>query len=250
MAISPGTRVRDTHNPGRIGIVTNSPPRERPSGLQWQVLWTDQSVSYEYEETLETVDTTAFLDPYELVRMGRFGRADDLRRNLTFVHLTGRLANLVYSMGITNTDFYPHQYRPLLTFLDSPTTGILIADEVGLGKTIEAGLIWTEYRARYDARRLLIVCPAMLREKWRDELDNRFGVRADIVNAKQLLEELKRPEGAGRGERAWIVSYNAARPPRRWDRAKESSQKDSSPATQLAVRLDDRGLEPHRHGSL
>jgi hypothetical protein len=86
-------------------------------------------------------------------REGKYGRAEQLRRNLTFVHLTGRLANLVYSIGITNTDFYAHQYRPLLTFLESPASGILIADEVGLGKTIEAGLIWTEYRARYDKRR-------------------------------------------------------------------------------------------------
>ena len=67
-----------------------------------------------------------------------YGRAADLRRNLTYTHLSGRLANLVYAMGITDTDFYPHQYRPLLTLLDSPTNGLLIADEVGLGKTIEA----------------------------------------------------------------------------------------------------------------
>ncbi len=52
----------------------------------------------------------------------------------------------------------------------------MIADEVGLGKTIEAGLIWTELRARYDARRLLVVCPAMLREKWRAELGEKYSI--------------------------------------------------------------------------
>src|SRR3546814_3965961 len=82
---------------------------------------------------------------------------DDLRQLLTHIHLAGRLSNVVYAMGLTQTDFYPHQYKPLLTLLDSPVNGLLIADEVGLGKTIEAGLIWTELRARYDMRRLLVV---------------------------------------------------------------------------------------------
>lgn len=60
-------------------------------------------------------------------------------------------------MGVTNTDFYPDQYKPLLTLLEPPANGLLIADEVGLGKTIEAGIIWTELRAREDMRRLLMV---------------------------------------------------------------------------------------------
>ena len=78
---------------------------------------------------------------------------------------SGRLANLIYSMETTNTDFYPYQFKPIINFLNSPGKGILIADEVGLGKTIEAGLIWTELRSRFDTRRLLVLCPAMLRNK-------------------------------------------------------------------------------------
>lgn len=244
MPIEPGARVRDVHNPGRLGFITNSPPRDRPSGRQWQVMWVDQSVSYEYEGAIEHVEADAYKDPYELVREGRYGRADDLRRNLTIVHLTGRLANLVYSMGITNTDFYPHQYRPLLTFLDSPTTGILIADEVGLGKTIEAGLIWTEYRARYDTRRLLVICPAMLREKWQEELHHRFGVNAEIVTAKQLLDALKRPRSSATGESAWITSYHSARPPRRWIQRPDSDVAARSAAWQLADLFDAMTDEP------
>ena len=237
MPIGPGARVRDVHNPGRVGFVSDSPPRLRPSGQQWQVLWIDQSVSYEYEGALELVVTDAYTDPYELIQRASYGRADDLRRNLTFVHLTGRLANLVYAMGITNTDFYPHQYRPLLTLLDSPATGILIADEVGLGKTIEAGLIWTEFRARYDKRRLLVVCPAMLRVKWRDELEKRFGVQARIVSTTELLEALKRPRGSERGDAAWIISYQGARPPRRWQPGQKPPSGVASPAWQLAELL-------------
>lgn len=216
MTLSPGTTVRNVDNPGRIGTVTNAPARERPSGTFVQVRWADNVVDYCHVDELEAVGAQEKLDPYGLVRKGRYGRAADLRRSLTFVHLAGRLANLVYAMGITETDFYPHQYRPLLALLDSPVNGILIADEVGLGKTIEAGLIWTELRARFDYRRLLVVCPAMLREKWRDELRRRFGVDARIFDAAGLLDALKQPHDAHGEGQAWIVSYQAIRPPKAW----------------------------------
>jgi superfamily II DNA or RNA helicase len=125
-------------------------------------------------------------------------------------------------MGLTQTDFYPHQYKPLLTLLDSPVNGLLIADEVGLGKTIEAGLIWTELRARYDMRRLLVVCPAMLREKWRFELSSRFGLDARVVDAETLRQELASSEHR---ERAWIVSYQGIRVPRDWDASESDKPK-------------------------
>ena len=54
------------------------------------------------------------------------------------------------------------------------------------GKTIEAGLIWLEAKARSDARRLLVVCPSMLREKWKKELRFRFDSEAEIYDAKGL----------------------------------------------------------------
>jgi superfamily II DNA or RNA helicase len=148
---------------------------------------------------------------------GRFGRVADLRGAITYYRLSGKLANLIYSLNTTNTRFLPYQFKPVLQFLDSPSNGILRADEVGLGKTIEAGLIWTELRARQDARRLLVVCPAMLREKWKFELADRFGVHANIVDAKDLHRSLetsrKRPQDAF----ALITSLQGARPPKGWN---------------------------------
>jgi superfamily II DNA or RNA helicase len=211
-----GTAVRSIDNPAREGVVTKIAPRKRPSGLYVQVRWSDGSSDFFHQDELEELDNLDLQDTSSLIRKGRYGRAVDLRRNLTYVHLAGKLANLVYAMGITNTDFYPHQYRPLLTILDSPVNGLLIADEVGLGKTIEAGLIWTELRARFDMRRMLVVCPAVLREKWREELRNRFGVDAQLVHAADLLDALRQPrQQLGEGK-AWIISYQAARPPKDW----------------------------------
>ncbi len=216
MPFEAGTAVRSVDNPGREGVITNSPPRTKPSGLYFQVRWADGSVDFMHEDELDPLENLDLQDPFALAAKGRYGRAVDLRRNLTYVHLSGRLANLVYAMGITTTDFYPHQYRPLMTLLESPATGLLIADEVGLGKTIEAGLIWTELRARFDMRRLVVVCPAMLREKWRDELRIRFGVDATITDAAGLLDALRQPSQQLGDGRAWIISYQAARPPRNW----------------------------------
>lgn len=119
---------------------------------------------------------------------------------------------MVYSMDTTNTDFLAYQYKPVLAFLNSPSNGILIADEVGLGKTIEAGLIWTELRARHDdARRLVVVCPAMLREKWCDELRTRFGVDAIQLIASELRKELARPWYEIPGNKGYVCSLQGLR---------------------------------------
>ncbi|CAN7565399.1 SNF2-related protein [Variovorax sp. LjRoot178] len=210
-----GTEVRRYDNPGKIGMTTGQ-TRQRASGLYVQVRWhQDGSTEYEAEDQIEGLDSVELQDQYAVLESGRFGRAADLRRNLTQAHLSGRLANLVYSMGVTNTDFYPHQYRPLLTLLESPADGLLIADEVGLGKTVEAGLIWTELRAREDMRRLLIVCPAMLTDKWQEELRHRFGIDATVINAKTLNEELRKSSPYG-PMKAWIASYHSLRPPKTW----------------------------------
>lgn len=205
-----GERVRLLSDPGRIGVITDK-VRERRGNKMHFVQFPDSS-KWISSESLERLSSSAN-DIYSLLEEGKFGRINDFRRNLTYIQLSGKLANIVYSMDTTNTEFYAYQYKPVLSFLDAPSKGILIADEVGLGKTIEAGLIWTEIRARFDARRLLVVCPAMLREKWKSELAFRFGIEASIVNASELTQELTSkarhlvPPG-----RALICSYDSIRP--------------------------------------
>ena len=155
-------------------------------------------------------------DPIDLLKHGRLGRARDLRGLLTYIRLNGRLANIIYSMETTNTDFYAYQFKPVLNFLESPNSGLLIADEVGLGKTIEAGLIWTELRSRFDSRKLLVLCPAMLQEKWKAELINRFGIRADILNASGTRQRLTEYRNGEISEFAIIGSMQGLRPRRGW----------------------------------
>src|SRR5262249_46096796 len=157
----------------------------RPTYVAIEVELADGMRVWWHEHLVETAPLQIRRE--EAFASGRFGRVEDLRRVLMAEKIRGDLTDVFYSMGTSNTDFYPHQFKPVLRFVESVTGRLLIADEVGLGKTIEALLIWKELEAREQARRLLIVCPSLLREKWQDELRNRFRIRADIVNAAQVF---------------------------------------------------------------
>lgn len=187
--IAAGTLVRMVHNPGMTGITTG---KWRPHGPErtYQVRFANQVMFVPSSQLEEIADEQE--DPFDLLARGKFGGASELRRGLTHVRLTGRLADLIYSMESTNTDFYAYQFKPVLKMLNAPNQGLLIADEVGLGKTIEAGLIWTELRSRFDFNRLFVLCPSFLSEKWQSELSSRFGVQAEILDARSIHERLRR----------------------------------------------------------
>jgi superfamily II DNA or RNA helicase len=87
-----------------------------------------------------------------------------------------------------------YQLDPVVRALSMPRTNLLIADDVGLGKTIEAGLVMQELMLRYRARTMLIVCPAGLTLQWRDEMRDKFGLQFRIVEAA-ALKDLRRSRG-------------------------------------------------------
>ncbi|RMH27180.1 MAG: DNA/RNA helicase, superfamily II, SNF2 family protein, partial [Planctomycetota bacterium] len=109
-------------------------------------------------------------DPESLLRAGQFGDQVAFARRLTMSKLRRPLRDAVYSYKASRTKFHAYQFKPLLKFLASERRRLLIADEVGLGKTIEAGYILQEERARFGIQRVLVVCPAALRIKWQNEL--------------------------------------------------------------------------------
>jgi superfamily II DNA or RNA helicase len=78
----------------------------------------------------------------------------------------------LYSLNAARVDFIPYQFRPVLRFIRSDRPRLLIADGVGVGKTIEAGLILRELQARRDIRSILIICPRPLitERKWQNEM--------------------------------------------------------------------------------
>ena len=178
------------------------------------------------------------MHPLDLLNRGKLGTPDALRRTLIHVRLTGRLADIIYSMEATDTDFYAYQFKPVLKLLQTPTNSLLIADEVGMGKTIEAGLIWTELRSRFNLKRLVVLCPAALREKWRDELVNKIGVSPEICTAKDTLRILQDRQAHVRGF-AIIASIHGLRPRRGW----EDAEDDAADVDKLARLLKEKEHE-------
>lgn len=123
-----------------------------------------------------------------------FGDKSTLSRLLTYERLRHPLQDNLYSLRATRTEFQAYQFKPLLKFLRSAKQRLLLADEVGLGKTIEAGFILCEMLARHPHtfRRALIVCKASLCIKWQTEMRKRFDLRFDIWRAEQLRDFLRR----------------------------------------------------------
>ncbi len=92
-----------------------------------------------------------------------------------------------------NSLFKPFQFRPLVKFQGEADRRILIADETGLGKTIETGYILVEEYAAGRANRILIMAPARSVGKWRDEMRSRFGIILEEASAKKILEYVNNP---------------------------------------------------------
>lgn len=152
-------------------------------------------------------------DAYSQIKKGLYGTIYDLKRLITYEKINRTLNNIIYSMEAANIDFYPHQFKPVIRFINSPTHRLVLADEVGLGKTIEAGLIWLEMQARRGARRLLIVCPPTLQEKWILELKNKFFIDAEKVDFNGLKKKVDDFQRYGDTENFIVVSsYQALRP--------------------------------------
>ena len=110
--------------------------------------------------------------PLELAKAGVWDEAwkFDLRQMAArFLTLNkgGQLSN-------ARTEILPHQIFTAYTVVSSPRRRFMLADEVGLGKTIEAGMVWQALAQRGNASRTLVVCPAGLTRQWQEELDDKF----------------------------------------------------------------------------
>jgi len=85
-----------------------------------------------------------------------------------------------------------YQLEPLRRALEAPRANLLLADDVGLGKTVEAGLVVQELLLRHRARSVIIVCPAGLVIKWQEEMRDKFGLGFEIVNSNTMRDFRRR----------------------------------------------------------
>jgi len=133
----------------------------------------------------EVISTDTFDDPNTLaafvdaVRWGAVTSAD---------------ANSYQAPFRSGANLEAYQLEPLRRALQAPRTNLLLADDVGLGKTIEAGLVIQELLLRHRARSVIVVCPPTLSVKWQDEMREKFGLEFVIANS-QLMAEVRRSHG-------------------------------------------------------
>ncbi|WP_319414790.1 SNF2-related protein [Marispirochaeta aestuarii] len=207
----PNILVALRDNPGKMGYTTGK-TKGSGSRLMVQVRYGPSEAPYKRCSLLVPVQEDRGIE--DILDDGDFGTPEDLRKIIVLEKLKGQLTNVLYSMEDGNTDFYAHQFKPVLKFIESIQGKLLVADEVGLGKTIEAIYIWKELQARSDARRLLIVCPAMLREKWQNDLYTRFGIDGEILDAGSICTSLEKviSRRDNRGF-VYIASMEGLRPP-------------------------------------
>lgn len=192
------------------------------AGIVRELRWDAQVESWNYlvqfgaqlravpEESLEAVRVVQ--SPWELLEQGSLSGKAHFVFTLTYERLKSPPARIAHSFATARTQFYPHQFKPLLKFLDNPGKTVLIADDVGLGKTIEAAYILRELEAHQAIERVLIIVPARLRSKWEKELRQRFGEQFKIVKGADLIEQANRvAKGRELEEFRWIASFEGTR---------------------------------------
>ncbi|EJH0754807.1 DEAD/DEAH box helicase family protein [Escherichia coli] len=108
---------------------------------------------------------------------------------LTRRHTSDGVDRLSQSLFDASVDLNPHQIEAALFALRNPLQeGVLLADEVGLGKTIEAALVVCQYWAE-RRRRLLVICPASLRKQWAQELHDKFAMPTTVMDAVSMRKQ-------------------------------------------------------------
>jgi len=151
------------------------------------------SVLWNVELNPEIIDDEAWKD------LGKKG-FDDPRHFSAFIHTLRwncvtatdpKLFQAPFRAGITMD---PYQLEPLEKALQMPRVNLFIADDVGLGKTIEAGLIVSEMLLRRRVKEIVVAAPPNMLIQWQEEMDLRFGLRFEILD-RAYLEKIRQERG-------------------------------------------------------
>ena len=173
---------------------------------RFKVFHSAQEVREYYEEQLLRVASPPSVDrTTQAIRDGQWLPPDDFRAHLTAARLAHPLTDNLYALHAARIKFIPFQFKPLLRLLRSDRPRLLIADEVGVGKTIEAGLILKELQSRQKVENVLIVCPKALVSKWRAEM-RRFDEHFHALDASTLRYCLQQTHLEG----VWPSQYSRA----------------------------------------
>lgn len=155
----------------------------------------DLSVIWEVEPGTRVIERPELPDPSD----GNFDDPDRLAAFLDAVRwgaITSADSDALQSPFRAGIELEDYQLAPLVKALSMPRANLLIADDVGLGKTIEAGLVIQELMLRHRARTVMVLCPPSLCVKWQAEMSERFGLDFRILDST-TVKQLRRERGFG-----------------------------------------------------
>lgn len=188
---SKGDKVKNIVT-NEVGYVIEIYPPRRGRQL-YKVKYDDREADENSDNLLPNIDLT---DPFERVKENYFDHYSEYLKGNTAFKIQSSNNSTISSLKASRTLFRPYQFKPLLKYLNSDNKRLLIADEVGLGKTIEAGHIMLELKARGEFHNALVICPMALRSKWATELNEKFGLDFIEIDKKEtLIHELQYHNG-------------------------------------------------------
>ena len=165
-------------------LITLSSVEDDALGEELQVIW-------EVEPGAQLIDHAALPTPTGFDPPARFDAFLDAVRWGTVASANVRALQSPFRSGITIEDY---QLDPVVRAIQMPRANLLVADDVGLGKTIETGLVIQELILRHRIRTVLIVCPSALQIQWREQMRDKFGLQFRIVDS-ELMRQLRRERG-------------------------------------------------------
>ena len=184
--------ARSTLPPERLQAGLESPQHLLTlSSVEDDGLGEELNVIWELEPGARVIEKVALPDPtgfdppdqldafLDAVRWGASSSAD---------------VRMIQSPFRSGIDIEDYQLDPVVRAIQMPRVSLLIADDVGLGKTIEAGMVALELIIRHRTRKILIVCPASLQVQWQEQMRDKFGLDFRIVNSA-LMGVLRRSRG-------------------------------------------------------
>ncbi len=161
------------------------------SSVEDDGLGEDLQVVWEIEPGAKIVEKVALPDPTDFDSPEKLDAFLDAVRWGAASSADHKNIQSPFRSGIEIEDY---QLDPVVRAIQMPRVNLLIADDVGLGKTIEAGMVGLELILRHRARKILIVCPSSLQIQWRDQMRDKFGLDFRTVDAN-LMRELRRRRG-------------------------------------------------------
>ena len=172
----------------------------RPREPQHRVLLAsleEDSLLEELQVIWEVEPATSVLGRFELPELTGWDEPKDMEAFLLAARW-GAVASAdvkaLQSPFRSGIEIEEYQLDPVVRSLERPRTNLLIADDVGLGKTIEAGLVAQELMLRNRVRSVLILCPSSLQIQWQDQMRDKFGLEFRVVDSA-LLKDLRRKRG-------------------------------------------------------